>query len=153
MPYRRNYGSIGSVAQNVAVTARGLAAYVYTQDRLMPGSFTTTEVRGSAYNHWVVGTGELSGAAARFRLPSDVHGWYSVVNRNFTVAVAHNASQRIIGSPFNARGTYVHRTIGLTTPSISISASGPSIGIGIGANYTSFMSPLLLIQGTTVRPV
>jgi hypothetical protein len=72
---------------------------------------------------------------------------------NFTVASQHMALQRHAGSSFNSRGTYTHRTIALGFPSLSISATGPSIGIGFGIGHNNYNSPLLRIQGRNVSIV
>jgi hypothetical protein len=160
MPFFRNYGSIGSVAQNVALTSFNNASFSYSQNTITGGTIHTQHRTGTATSH-PQGNGALDGAAARFRLPQDSHmnqsGVHiSITNRDFSVAISHRAHSRnpdrTIG--FNSRGSYTHRTVGVTSsPSISISTSGFSIGIGFGMNYNVYNSPKLHIVGDIARPI
>lgn len=153
MPFFRNRGSIGSVAQTVAIESMNRANFSYTTSIISNGNISTMEGSGSASNNWVT-NGDLAGAAAYFRLPSDVHtDFVSVIHSNFTVNISHRAVQRHAGY-FNSRGTYVHRTINLVpSPSISISKSGPSIGLGFRWGHNVYNSRLLLIRNRVATAV
>lgn len=153
MPFFRNYGSVGSVAWDVAVTSIRSGSYSYVQNVVSGGITTRHHRNGTPTTHWA-NQGSLAGSAARFRLPANSSAGNIVMFvSDFSVAHSHRAHQRHVGTGFNSRASYVHRTFGFSTPSIGISASGPSIGIGFQTNYNVYHSPLLHITGTQVRPV
>jgi len=159
MPFFRNFGSIGSVAQNVAISRVDQATFSYTYRITTPTGTSNHFNNGTASNQFTQNN-NLMGAAAIFRLPSDGHtsgAWAtSVVHSNFTVTARHRAVHAVGTTPFNSRGTYTHRTVNISlSPSISISGSGATMSIGIGVNFqhNTYSPPMLIISGTSSSQV
>jgi len=147
MPIFRNWGSVGSVAQTVALHHVQPLNYTFIREEFMGGVLINSRIiMGMPRFEWAT-DGDLSGVAAVFSLPDDTSNRTNVIrNRNFTASSQHRATQRHPGTPFNSRATYTHRTVNLGGASVSVSPSGPSIGIGFNWNHNNYHSPLLRIN-------
>jgi len=148
MPINRNWGSIGSVSQTVALHHVEPLNYTFNRDEFAFGVLVDSRiVMRTPRTEWAT-NGELSGSAAVFSLPHDIHSgsFGIVINRNFTASSQHRATQRHPGTPFNSRATYSHRTFSFSGTSVSVSSSGPSIGIGFGVGHNNYHSPLLRVN-------
>jgi len=160
MPFFRNFGSIGSAAQNISIGHMYSADIFYTRHLFGPGVNSVTVVRTSA-SPSLARQDSWDGSGAIFRLPSDVaasppHNFTTMFHSGFGVSVGHRGSQRINPPDFNSLGTYTHRTINISlNPSLSIGSTGLgfSVGIGFDWRHNNYSAPMLRIQGTNVGVV
>ena len=139
MPFNRQHGSLGSMSNDTSVdrfSMSGTIRYSRTSNPTI-GISSTFHREGQILDKRTAGDAR-DGAAMTFELPaSDVTIFGSYRAHDFRAFFTFIGEVRGSGNenyPLNSSATYVHQTLSFF-PSVSISASGFSIGIGFSSGF------------------